>query len=398
MLDTFVQVSDERGGPNSPGCNAYWSEFTYKPSIAISEAQDPFGPEYMAAQLGLYQELSGRSLDQDNNEHTCFDMPAHVGAANPYGPYDPAAAALHIMRLSRAIIAAKPRFGAKVLDMGCGWGLSSEFAAYLGMDVTGVDINPDFVSLVNQRAARQGTHVRAIRSTFDDYVPDFSVDLILFYECLHHAVRPWTVIERLARNLAPDGAIVLAGEPINDVWRNWGLRLDALSVYCIRKFGWFESGWSLAFIKSVFERAGMRVEAEYDAVSGYTLVARPIPATQAALAQIAQGCSSTGWLLERDHLVLQGDGSLAISFPEGADSATLDVRNYRGQAVALRITYAEQVFFDGSVGPGVSMIAIPRLAAMMSCNFKGEMWSPDAELGNGDQRSISIHLAGVSFT
>jgi hypothetical protein len=81
-------------------------------------------------------------LDQDNNEHTCFDMPAHVGAANPYGPYDPAAAALHIMRLSRAIIAAKPRFGAKVLDMGCGWGLSSEFAAYLGMDVTGRRYKP----------------------------------------------------------------------------------------------------------------------------------------------------------------------------------------------------------------------------------------------------------------
>ena len=397
MLDAFVQASDDRGGPNSPGCNAYWSDFSYKPSVVINEALDPFGPEYMAEQLELYYELSGRTLDQGTNEQTRFDMPAHVAAANPYGPYDPAAAALHTLRLSRAILAARPRLGARVLDMGCGWGLSSEFAAYLGLDVTGVDINPDFVSLVNQRAARLGTQVRAIHSTFDDYVPDGSNDLVLFYECLHHAVRPWTVVERLARSLAPDGAIVLAGEPINEEWRHWGLRLDALSVYCIRKFGWFESGWSLSFIKSVFVRADMRVEVEYDASTGYTLVARPISLNQAALARLAKGCSAEGWMFELDHLVLLGTGSLAITFPNGATTAILDIRNYRKVTVNLRITHAGEALFDDAAAPGTTLITIPRRAAVMQCDLQGDMWSPDAELGNGDRRIISVHLAGVSF-
>ena len=398
MLDAFVRISDEQGGPNSPGCSAYWRDFTYKSSVVVDETQDPFGPEYMAAQLDLYHELSGRTLDQVANEQTRFDMPAHVAAANPYGPYDPAAAALHTFRLARAIMTARPQFGGRVLDMGCGWGLSSEFAAYLGLNVTGVDINPDFVSLVNQRAALRGTPVRAVHSTFDDYVPDHTFDLILFYECLHHAVRPWAVIERLAGSLAPGGAMALAGEPINEAWRHWGMRLDPLSIYCVRKFGWFESGWSLEFIKSVFARADMRVEAEYDVTSGYTLVARPMSAIQAALARVAQGCSATGWTVELDHLVLQGSGSLAIPFPDGTDAATLDVRNYRGSTVALRITHAGQALFDGTVAPGGGVIAIPRLAAVMQCELQGEVWSPDAELGNGDRRRISVHLAGVDFT
>jgi len=398
MLDAFVRISDERGGPNSPGCSAYWRDFTYKPAVVADETQDPFGPEYMAAQLDLYHELSGRILDQVANEQTRFDMPAHIAAANPYGPYDPAAAALHTFRLARAIMTARPRFGGQVLDMGCGWGLSSEFAAYLGLDVTGVDINPDFVSLVNQRVVLRGTPVRAVHSTLEDYVPDRAFDLILFYECLHHAVRPWALIERLAGSLAPGGAMALAGEPINEAWRHWGMRLDPLSIYCIGKFGWFESGWSLEFIKSVFARADMRVETDYDVISGYTLVARPMSAEQAALARVAQGCSATGWVVELDHLVLQGAGSLTIPFPDGAGGATLDVRNYRGSTVALRIMHAGQALFDGMVAPGGSAVAIPRLVAVMQCDLQGEVWSPDDELSNGDRRSISVYLAGVDFT
>lgn len=49
---------------------------------------------------------------------------------------------------------AKPRRGETVMDMGCGWGLSSELAAYLGLTVIGVDVNPSFVRLVNERAKR----------------------------------------------------------------------------------------------------------------------------------------------------------------------------------------------------------------------------------------------------
>ena len=403
MLDAFVRAVDRRGGPNTPACADFWRSATYKPSAALDPALDPFGPEYMAYQLALYRELSGRGLDQAANEMTTFDLPLHVGAANPYGTWDPASIALHLQRLSRAIMAARPPMGGHMLDMGCGWGLSSEVAAYLGLDVTGVDINPHFVSLVNQRAARRGFQVRAVQDTFDGYAPGRPCDLILFYECLHHAVRPWEVIERLSTHLAPGGAIVLAGEPVNaHWWPHWGMRLDPLSIYCIRKFGWFESGWSLPFITGAFQRAGMAVEAQDDPSLGYAIVARRQPgvrtaSARAALARLAEGCGPDGWLPEPDHLVLLGHGSLALRFPGEAVAALVELHNYRPSPVALRVTHEGEVLFSGTVQPGAATIRLPRRGDAMRCSFDGEVWVPDDELGSGDVRSLSLHLTGLGF-
>lgn len=66
--------------------------------------------------------------------------------------------------------------------------------------------------------------------------------------------------------------------------------------------------------------------------------------------------------------------------------------------VVLRITHSGLALFDGTVAPGGGTIAILQLAAVMQCDMQGEVWSLDAELGNGDRRSISIYLAGVGFT
>ena len=52
----------------------------------------------------------------------------------------------------------------------------------------------------------------------------------------------------------------------------------------------------------------MRLDAHYGSILGYTLVARPVSAGQTALARAIQGCSVTGWVVEPDHLVLQGAG------------------------------------------------------------------------------------------
>jgi len=59
--------------------------------------------------------------------------------------------------------------------------------------------------------------------------------------------------------LKPNGKITFAGEPINSWWKSWGMRLDFLSVYCIRKFGWFENGWTKEFISECFNRVGFNL-------------------------------------------------------------------------------------------------------------------------------------------
>ena len=257
-LDEFVAQSDRLGGPGVPACETYWGDIKYYPSTTINKHLDPFGAEYAAAQMALYEELSGHPYRNEEDEQTAFDIDGHVAATNPYNHPDPAVMGVHLQRLGRALSCAKATKGEVLLDMGCGWGLSSEVAAYMGLQVIGVDINRRFVELVNRRAARTSYPISAVHGSFDGFEPERPVDLVLFYECLHHAVDPLAIVSKYAQALRPGGRMVLAGEPINDVWwPHWGLRLDPLSIYCIRKFGWFESGWSRRHILEVMRRAGL---------------------------------------------------------------------------------------------------------------------------------------------
>lgn len=259
-LDAFVEGTDALGPIGSPEVAAHWAGIAYRPSTVVDEQLDPYADAYAEQQIALYREISGREVDQDANEMTAFDAEAHVGAANPYAHQAPPDVALHMSRIARAIQQSGLRIGDHVLDLGCGWGLSCEMLAFSGLRVTGVDINPDFVALVNRRAQRSGWPIRAEHGTFESIPGSDVFDAAIYYECLHHAVRPWVALRAAFARLKPGGRVILVGEPVNDHWKSWGIRLDNLSIYCIRKFGWFESGWSVPFIAGCLERAGFAIE------------------------------------------------------------------------------------------------------------------------------------------
>lgn len=275
-LDNFVEHSDNLGGPQAADTIEYWKKIRYKPAAHVNESLDAYSDEYARQQIALYEEISGRELDQHKNEFTPFDIQVHVEAINPYGHWTPSDLALHLLRLSRALQLGKFARGEHVLDIGCGWGLSSELFAYSGLTVTALDINPAFVELVNKRALRSGLPIRAVQGTFEDIPGQEVFDAALYYECLHHAVRPWEALRSLHPRLSDQGRVIMAGEPFNDRWRSWGLRTDPLSLYCIRKHGWFESGWSPGFLQGCLARTGFRVEhcADEGGSIGWIVVAR----------------------------------------------------------------------------------------------------------------------------
>ncbi len=285
-LDEFVAMVDAKGGPPFLDSAPEWRSLSYRPSVKVDTAVDPFSDAYFALQTALYKEISGRDINQSANEKTDFNFEDHVASPNPYGGRDPNLVAIHYVRLSKLMRFAAPPAHARVLDMGCGWGLSTELFATMGCKVTGVDINPSFVGLVNERNKRLKLDIEAFQGGFDDFPLTGEFDLVVFYECLHHALKPWDVIARLSRNLAPGGSLAFAGEPINTLWwPHWGMRLDPLSVYCIRKFGWFESGWSQEFITQCMTRSGLAVRfvADADPVVGTAMVGtRPLPVSPAA--------------------------------------------------------------------------------------------------------------------
>ncbi|MFO0937551.1 MAG: methyltransferase domain-containing protein [Gemmataceae bacterium] len=256
-LDQFVSECDRRGGIAHPDAVKYVEDFDLRFETAVDKTLDPFSDAYFSQQQALYSELAGRKLDQSTGELSPLDPTAHTSGCNPYNSRDVGFISKHARTIHTCLLMADLPAGAKILDAGSGWGLSSEMMAFAGAEVTAVDINPPFVELVRRRSERLGLPITSVHATFDEFETDQQFDLLFFYECLHHSLKPWETVARLGRFVKSGGKITIAGEPINAIWwPHWGIRLDALSVYCIRKFGWWESGWTEEFIVRCFERAG----------------------------------------------------------------------------------------------------------------------------------------------
>ena len=113
--------------------------------------------------------MSVRDLDQDVGEQAAVDVETNSLAANPYNSGDVKNISSHAKTITTVLSLAGIPSDAKVLDLGAGWGLSSEIMAFCGAKVTAVDINPLFVDLITRRAANKQLPITARLSNFDEY-------------------------------------------------------------------------------------------------------------------------------------------------------------------------------------------------------------------------------------
>ena len=395
-LNEFVAEIDRRGGPGSPDAARYYSDFEYVPTTHVDKSADPFSPEYLKQQLSLYRELSGRQLNQFANEHTSIDLPRHIAARNPYDHPEPTKLAIHLIRLNSALRLANGRRGAKLLDMGCGWGLSSELAAYLGFDVHAVDVNGDFIELVRARSQRLGLSIKTTKATFDQLIIKDRYDIVLFYECLHHAVTPWTLLEKMTQALTYRGKIAICGEPINEFWwSTWGLRLDPISVYCIRKHGWFESGWSKDFLIKCLDRC--LLETKYiradDPEIGPVVVASKDVALGAGW--LARNSTMEGAELDESYIVVFGHTRIHFETSMGSKPKVLILHNFRLQPVRL-------TWWLDTGGPetielpvGQTKLNLGPVDRGNTVCFRAESWIPADEIGNNDHRRLAFQISDI---
>lgn len=399
-LPAFVEESDRRGGPGSKECDAYWQGLTFRPHFQVDQTLDPFSDAYVEQQLALHAEISNRPFDQSANEHTVLDIDRHANAPNPYDHGQPGGLALHIERLSRALRFGDPRRGSRFLDMGCGWGLSAEVAAYCGLEITAVDVNPDFVELVNRRAQRSAAPIAAQQGMFDTFESEQRFSMILFYECFHHALRPWELLGRMKRHLELDGRIVLAGEPINDFWwKHWGLRLDLLSVYCIHKHGWLESGWTADFLRQCFEREGLlvRIIDHPDSDVGPTVVGSRPKIGRMSATEVGAVWQHAGWIVEAGFMTGLGESDLNVTFPAESEAIVLGFHNFHARPIRVAILNHDRQVLERELPPGRSEVELARADAAGYLHVSSEVWVPQEVHGNGDTRRISIHLEDVTF-
>jgi 2-polyprenyl-3-methyl-5-hydroxy-6-metoxy-1,4-benzoquinol methylase len=404
-LDAFVAEVDRQGGPGPASSTLPWREFRYQPTAQVDTTLDPDSQAYFDQMLALYEELAGRGLDQNVTELTELDPGRLVPLESPYADVAPVDRTLHYLRLARAIRTAQLPKGARVLDMGCGWGLSSEFLAQLGLLVDAVDINELFVDLVRRRAARLGLPIRVSRAAFEDYEaePD-SLDAVLFYECFHHAVRPADLLQRIRPWLKSGARLILVGEPIQqDHWPNWGLRLDPLSVYCIRKFGWFESGWSARYLQHIVSRSGLVpvLHTDPDPAIGTFLIGLNRSVLDAN--QLSAVVDAREWWAEPEYLVSGRGGAqstLSLFTPLGLKAIRFEIFSFRREPQRLKIG-AGNAAVETSLKSGRNEVRLPLQRETQTTDlrlvFSCDTWCPDKLLGNGDKRQLGFHLRQISF-
>lgn len=262
-LGDFVELIDREFGGNlrDPQVEVLWNSLNVQYNTQIDESINPFSDAYFLSQIKLYNEISGRQLNQESGELHPVDIESLVDCPNPQGLDDISHVSETVRALSLMLFLACLRPDAHVLDLGAGHGMSSEVYAFCGARVHAVDIDPKLSELALCRAKKRSLRVFRSLMNFDSIlsVNGDSYDAAFFFQSLHHCLKPWDLVKKLQLKIADHGVIGFCGEPIQDGWRHWGVRRDLESVYVARKYGWFESGWSLGFIEECFRRNGMEL-------------------------------------------------------------------------------------------------------------------------------------------
>jgi 2-polyprenyl-3-methyl-5-hydroxy-6-metoxy-1,4-benzoquinol methylase len=218
---------------------------------------DPFSAEYADAQMKLYERLAGRHYNTANEE-TVFNVESVVVRPFPYAASCQVAGA-HLGAIAFLLRNIHLQSGAKVLDVGPGWGNTTLALAQFGFQVTALDIEPRFCDLIRQRTGRVGVQVEVVNDDFfwiEKVVGRFNA--IVFFESFHHCADHRRLLRGLGPALAPGGHIYFGAEPITpDFPMPWGIRTDGESLWAIRHHGWLELGFQPRYFRRALRQAGL---------------------------------------------------------------------------------------------------------------------------------------------
>jgi SAM-dependent methyltransferase len=133
--------------------------------------------------------------------------------------------------------------GRTVLDAACGPGLYAEELAARGADVIGFDQSPRMAELSRQRVPSGCFRAHDLAEPLD-WLPDESVDLVLFALALDYVDDRTHALRELRRVLRPGGALVLSRmHPVGDWLRHGGNYFDVRVIEEVWSRGWRVRYW-----------------------------------------------------------------------------------------------------------------------------------------------------------
>jgi SAM-dependent methyltransferase len=222
---------------------------------------NPFSEGYAEWTWDLYRRLSGRQAYTPDNEESPFDLAAAI--ACPY-PYQTGSARLvgrdliargHLMACMADVVAGSSP--ARIVEFGPGWGnLTSDLVA-IGAEVTAVELDEKFCALLEARCGGPGA-LTVEHTDMLSFASAEPFDAAVFFESFHHCADHLTMLQRLRDIVRPGGAVFFASEPVQRMPFPWGPRLDGLSVWSSRTYGWLELGFDDEYFTQALSRTGWR--------------------------------------------------------------------------------------------------------------------------------------------
>jgi 2-polyprenyl-3-methyl-5-hydroxy-6-metoxy-1,4-benzoquinol methylase len=137
--------------------------------------------------------------------------------------------------------------GSSLVELGCGSGWMTRFAARHGVQAEGYDISPEMIAIAREEAEREGLDVVFEAGDYEQLDLGHRFDACLIYDALHHSERPDLVLAAAHRALKPGGRLLLV-EP------NWKHRFQGREAS--DAYGTTELGYSSHRLKKLVRGAG----------------------------------------------------------------------------------------------------------------------------------------------
>jgi len=376
----------------------------FRMEIEPTDRSQPWSPAYADAQFDLYHRISARPDYSTDNEVSGFD----VDPKRPFPFYTESFSTVgdQLLAIGYLIKTMGLPAGSSILEFGPGWGNTTIALAQMGYRVTALDIDPNFVQLIRDRADMLGLDVEAQVGAFlDTATMDGQFDAVLFYECFHHCSDHVRLLKDLHRVVKPEGQIFLAAEPIFDGFHApWGLRLDGESLWAIRQNGWLELGFTESYFVETCLRQGWTVSRNSSDVSPLAAIftlrrlgdvihpgaIRFPPAEEAAWGAPDSVPTGDRYALEDSRLVC----------PIDREWQSFDVRfiNRAPHKVAYVIRHGNSVE-RGHVPPeSQSSVTVPYHPEAGEIRFECDTWRPSEAIeGSPDGRLLGLAVASVEF-
>lgn len=217
--------------------------------------RDPFSKAYVDAQWSLYRRIARRDTYLLEMEETDVDPAVHALRPYPFITGSFAQVAEQLAVSGFLIRRLEPKPGDRIVEFGAGWGNLTLPLAQLGADVTAVEVGAGLAEILRRRAVGLN-NLTVVHDDMLSFASEVPFDIALFFESFHHCSDHLGMLQRLRKIVRSGGRLALAAEPITSLPFPWGLRLDGMSLWCTRSYGWLELGFDNTYFAQALKRTG----------------------------------------------------------------------------------------------------------------------------------------------